>query len=542
MIFAKCYLLILGLVCGSHAYKILVYYPTPSYSHQRAILALTERLVKDGHELFVISPNAVPGLSHHENYTFVDLSYSYKYFSEGDTDDTVNLQRPWSKWELPKVFEPSYELTKNQLRTDNFLRFKQFVKSKRIKFDLVIGESFYTPYTCGLTRILTGAAPIITMITLTADYSSEDNLGSITHLSYVPSHFDHYGYTSRMTLWQKIENWFSDYYLVSGFKERMESAARSYFSETEGSESEKLLDGCWKNISLALVTSNPLYFYPRALGPNVIEVGPLHIKTPQKLPKNLQTWLDGAEKGAIYFSLGSNMKSKSLAGDVRANFLKFFKELPPGYRVLWKWELDGEIPGQSENILAQKWFPQDSVLAHPNVKVFIMQGGVQSFQEAVHFGVPIIGIPWYGDQYINTAKMVDAEIGVRLLPKELHSYDKIKSALEAVLYDEKYLRNMKRHSRISHDFTSRGMDQAVFWVNHVAKHGGASHLRPATADTTLFQYFCLDILSVIIVLSFSVLLSLYYLCKAAFSFALRKLESKLKSSERRAGSFSHKNK
>lgn len=58
------------------------------------------------------------------------------------------------------------------------------------------------------------------------------------------------------------------------------------------------------------------------------------------------------------------MKSKSLAGDVRANFLKFFKELPPGYRVLWKWELDGEIPGQSENILAQKWFPQDSVLGN----------------------------------------------------------------------------------------------------------------------------------------------------------------------------------
>lgn len=60
MIFAKCYLLILGLVCGAYSYKILVYYPTPSYSHQRAILALTERLVKDGHELFVISPNAVP--------------------------------------------------------------------------------------------------------------------------------------------------------------------------------------------------------------------------------------------------------------------------------------------------------------------------------------------------------------------------------------------------------------------------------------------------------------------------------------------------
>lgn len=42
------------------AFKILVFFPMPSYSHQRAILSLTERLVSDGHELFVISPNAVP--------------------------------------------------------------------------------------------------------------------------------------------------------------------------------------------------------------------------------------------------------------------------------------------------------------------------------------------------------------------------------------------------------------------------------------------------------------------------------------------------
>lgn len=78
--------------------------------------------------------------------------------------------------------------------------------------------------------------------------------------------------------------------------------------------------------------------------------------------QNLQEWLDGAADGVIYFSLGSNMKSKSLPLDVRSNLLRVFKDLPSGYRVLWKWELDGKIPGQSDNILAQKWLPQQSVL------------------------------------------------------------------------------------------------------------------------------------------------------------------------------------
>lgn len=77
------------------------------------------------------------------------------------------------------------------------------------------------------------------------------------------------------------------------------------------------------------------------------------------------------------------------------------------------------------------------ITAHPKVRVFITQGGLQSFQETVHYGVPTVGIPWFGDQECNVAKMVDAKIGVLLPPKELTSYEKIKSAIEAVLYDER---------------------------------------------------------------------------------------------------------
>lgn len=51
---------------------------------------------------------------------------------------------------------------------------------------------------------------------------------------------------------------------------------------------------------------------------------------------------------------------------------------------------------------------------------------------------------------------------------------------------------------ISRDFTPHSVERGVFWVEHVARHGGAAHLRPSTADATVFEYFCLDILSVIL--------------------------------------------
>ena len=43
-----------------------------------------------------------------------------------------------------------------------------------------------------------------------------------------------------------------------------------------------------------------------------------------------------------------------------------------------------------------------------------MQGGLQSLQEAVHYCVPLIAIPFFGDQNFNARKIVDAKIGLTL--------------------------------------------------------------------------------------------------------------------------------
>nr|XP_018895878.1 PREDICTED: UDP-glucuronosyltransferase 2B18-like [Bemisia tabaci]XP_018895879.1 PREDICTED: UDP-glucuronosyltransferase 2B18-like [Bemisia tabaci] len=488
------------LLCGyaTEGYKILIFFPTPSFSHQQPAMVLTEALIKRGHDLFVVSPNVVPGLEN--NYTFVNLSDSYWLLQreEGKNEGGINLQKQWDKWEFWKEAQSFAYIPVHQFKMKEFLDFQRRVKDENIKFDVIITEAFFMPFTCAMSRYLNGESgkPIITMSTLSIDYLNENFLGSKVHLSYVPSIMD--PYTDRMTLWQKIDNWYSIYVMLSTFKTNAEQRAREFFSENYGPAATALIDGCWSNASLAMLSTNMLYFYPRQLAPNVIELGPMHIRNPEKLPQNLQEWLDGAADGVIYFSLGSNMKSKSLPLDVRSNLLRVFKDLPSGYRVLWKWELDGKIPGQSDNILAQKWLPQQSVLAHPKVKVFVTQGGLQSFQEAVHYGVPSVGVPYFADQESIVAKMVDAGIGARLRPQELGSYEKVKSVFEEVLFTKSYAANMARHSLISRDFTPHSVERGVFWVEHVARHGGAAHLRPSTADATVFEYFCLDILSVIL--------------------------------------------
>ncbi|KAJ8959919.1 hypothetical protein NQ317_010524 [Molorchus minor] len=55
-----------------------------------------------------------------------------------------------------------------------------------------------------------------------------------------------------------------------------------------------------------------------------------------------------------------------------------------------------------------------SLLGHKNIKLFITQGGIQSMEEAVINHVPMIGLPFFGDQHHNVNKMVGKGFGISL--------------------------------------------------------------------------------------------------------------------------------
>lgn len=52
--------------------------------------------------------------------------------------------------------------------------------------------------------------------------------------------------------------------------------------------------------------------------------------------------------------------------------------------------------------------------AHPNLKFFISHGGQLSTTEAIHFGVPVIGIPIAGDQHVNMRSVANKGFGITI--------------------------------------------------------------------------------------------------------------------------------
>lgn len=85
----------------------------------------------------------------------------------------------------------------------------------------------------------------------------------------------------------------------------------------------------------------------------------------------------------------------------RKLFLSAFSKLKQ--RVIWKWETE-QMDDLPSNVKLSKWLPQQDVLGHKNIKVFLTHGGFGSTMEALYHGVPLVGIPMLGDQPSNMRK------------------------------------------------------------------------------------------------------------------------------------------
>ena len=76
-----------------------------------------------------------------------------------------------------------------------------------------------------------------------------------------------------------------------------------------------------------------------------------------------------------------------MSEEKRQLLLGVFRKLKQ--RVLWKWETE-EMPDKPDNVMLSKWLPQQDVLAHPKVRLFVSHGGQSSSQESLCHQKPMV--------------------------------------------------------------------------------------------------------------------------------------------------------
>ncbi|XP_032254015.1 UDP-glucuronosyltransferase 2B31-like isoform X5 [Phoca vitulina] len=229
--------------------------------------------------------------------------------------------------------------------------------------------------------------------------------------------------------------------------------------------------------------------FPRPLLPNFEFVGGLHCKPAKPLPKEMEEFVQSSgENGIVVFSLGSMVNNMP---EERANVIaSALAQIPQ--KVLWRF--DGKKPDTlGPNTRLYKWIPQNDLLGHPKTKAFVTHGGANGIYEAIHHGIPMVGIPLFADQPDNIAHMKAKGAAVSLDFHTLSSTDLL-NALRMVIDDASYKENAMKLSRIHHDQPVKPLDRAVFWIEFVMRHKGAKHLRPASHNLTWFQYHSLDVI------------------------------------------------
>ncbi|XP_015608813.1 2-hydroxyacylsphingosine 1-beta-galactosyltransferase isoform X2 [Cephus cinctus] len=387
-------------VCGS---RILAIFPTASYSHQIVLNEFAKQLHRRGHEIVVVTPN--PNMNEvSENYTEIDISFTQEDIADLDF---IEARRDQGMLSVFKLFWDILDDSVAKIYELPELR-KLYAPESGEKFDLVIVEAFIHQGLFSLAHRFD--APLIGITSLGLSIPFHYVMGNPMMTSH-PSIWElEYRTGTNVPLWRKIWNfvdvWRYYYEFQSRHLVRQNALSKKYL----GKDTPDIWD-IQNNISFVLYNQDPVISYGRPNVPGVIPFRGFHIsKKLQPLSKDLQDFLDGAKSGFIYMSLGTNAKSKFLPNETKEMFLQIFSKLPQ--RVLWKFESD--LHGKSDNIFISKWLPQQTVLSHPNVKLFIYQGGLQSTEEAIHYKVPLLGIPVLADQDSQVNRMVDHGVAKRL--------------------------------------------------------------------------------------------------------------------------------
>uniref|UniRef100_A0A8C1ZYA4 UDP-glucuronosyltransferase n=1 Tax=Cyprinus carpio TaxID=7962 RepID=A0A8C1ZYA4_CYPCA len=242
--------------------------------------------------------------------------------------------------------------------------------------------------------------------------------------------------------------------------------------------------------------------FPRPFLSNFKYVGGLHCTPAKPLPKDMEEFVQSTgDDGIVVFTLGSMIdKMPKETSNMIASALA---QIPQ--------KVKADTLG--ENTKTYKWIPQNDLLGHPKTRAFVTHGGINGIHEAIYHGVPMVGIPLFGDQTDNLAHMKAKGAAVVMDNIKTTQPQDLVDGLNAIINNPSYKENAMRLSRIHHDRPVKPLDEAVFWIEFVMRNKGAKHLRVEAHNLTWYQYHCLDVFAFLITILTVVLYVFFIMCK-----------------------------
>ncbi|CAG9767339.1 unnamed protein product [Ceutorhynchus assimilis] len=507
-----------ALAC-TESYKILGIFPMAGISHYILASKLMKGLSEAGHDITMVSPFALKDLPKKGTFTDVVLDGMFETFQQSLIDMNLFHYGSLGPIDQEKILRQiGIAMANDTLHHPKMVKFA----ASNQKFDAVIMEQFTNDALKVYGYIFD--CPVILLQSMGVSSWINNIVGNAEPVSYAPQVLGVNDISKDLSFSNRAENLYLHILNSVMTKFRLlpehDKIIRSMYPEAPS------MEDLYHNVSLVLVNSHTSIHPPLPLVPNVIEIGGYFVDPPKKLPEDLQEYLDNAPDGVIYFSMGSNIRSKDITPEKKQAILNVFGRLKE--KVIWKFEEN--LPGKPSNVMIRSWCPQQDILAHPNVKLFISHSGLLSITEAIYHGVPILCIPVFGDQPANAQRAVMNGYALRMdyLDPDFNE-EKLGYLVNELLTNPTYRDTAKEKSRIYHDRPMKPMESVVYWVEYVIRHKGAPHLRVAGALLPWYKYYMVDVLGTFVA---SFLLVLYILIRLIKNVLSRTKKVKTKTTKK----------
>ena len=244
--------------------------------------------------------------------------------------------------------------------------------------------------------------------------------------------------------------------------------------------------------------------YHRIEAPHYKFVSGMASHPAEPLSKEMNDYVNEAEHGIIVVTFGSLVKRASTK--IIEKMMTAFERVKQ--RVLMRY--DGpKISNKPDNVRLEKWLPQNDLLGNDKTLLFITHAGNNGQLESLYHGIPMLCMPFVGDQGYNSALTKNKGYGLVLDPFEF-TPDELYDTIQELVYNTSYKKAIQHCSNIIHDMPD-AKEKLTFYVNHILRFGG-EHLKSPHIRMPLYKVFMLDVMAFFLVIMYVV----YRVCKFVF--------------------------
>lgn len=325
----------------------------------------------------------------------------------------------------------------------------------------------------------------------------DEAMGVIPSFPIVPHSSSKYDY--KMTFMQRTYNALLYMY---------ESAIRKFsFLPAQNKLAQKVFKNEFKEVPQisqvgidAIIVNNHRDFNLKPKVSAQLDIPAVHIKPVGSLSEDIGSYYDIAND-VIYVSFGSydvsqmpKVKLDALINGLAATKMTIFMQI------------DGTLPSNlPTNIIAKNWFPQNDVLGRSKIVLFITHGGTLSYQEGLKNRVPMIIIPFTGEQYRNAMRVKKDGNGDVILFDDLDAKLLEKKILEIVKDKEKKFYSNTKEAQIAFNAAAvEPMKEALFWIENIIRSQGVPKLE--RAHLSCFQRSGIDVITFYFLILLSIVL------------------------------------